>query len=407
MSVTSSVHAAWGRYRALLALPGARAPLLLATAGSMPIGMFGLAILLLARDTTGSFAAAGRIVAAFSVANALGSVLQGRLMDRFGQGRVLRVVAAGHLPALVLLVTAAHASAPGPVLAACAACGGATLPQLPSAMRSLWSALAESPAQRQTAYAMVSITFEVAVVTAPAIVGLVVSVASPGVAVVGAAALGSLSAFAFAGTAASRRWSDSRGAIRTEVHWLGALSAPGMRAVVTVLAVFGTSVGVVQVAVPAFAADRGSAATGGVLLAALSLGSLVGGIVYGGRGWPGAPVVRLAVVLAGLGTAFALLALPGDVTGLGIVLVLGGLLLAPATVICSTLLDTVAPGGTVTEAFALTVMAIVAGTALGNALGGALVEAASYDTAVLTAALVAAGGAAVALLRRRSLGLTG
>jgi MFS family permease len=81
------------RYRELLSIPGARAPLILSTAGSMPIGMYGLAILLLAHDATGSFAQAGRVVGAFSLANAFGSIAQGRLMDRFGQTRVLRTAA--------------------------------------------------------------------------------------------------------------------------------------------------------------------------------------------------------------------------------------------------------------------------------------------------------------------------
>jgi hypothetical protein len=49
-------------------------------------------------------------------------------------------------------------------------------------------------------------------------------------------------------------------------------------------------------------------------------------------------------------------------------------------VVGSTLLDTVAPAGTVTEAFAAMVMGIVIGTAVGNALGGALVESSSYES---------------------------
>ena len=62
----------------------------------------------------------------------------------------------------------------------------------------------------------------------------------------------------------------------------------------------------------------------------------------------------------------------------------------------------VAPAGTVTEAFAVMVMGIVAGTAVGNALGGALVESSSYDAAVLVAGATAAAGSALALARRRS-----
>jgi predicted MFS family arabinose efflux permease len=387
------------RYRALLALPGARAPMLLSIAGSMPIGMFGLGILLLVRDATGSFAEAGRVLGAFSIANACGAVAQGRLMDRLGQGPVLRTVALLHLPALIALVIAAHREAPAALLFLFAVCGGATLPQMPAAMRSLWTTLAESDAQRETAYAVVTIAFEVAVVTAPAIVAAIVAVASPAAAVVTAATLGAGSAVAFTLTGASRRW---RG-VRHEVGWLGPLVAPGMRTVFLVLIAFGTAIGVVQVAVPAFALARGSDSVGGVLLAALSLGSLGGGLVYGSRNWPGALPPRLAAVLVGIGAAFSLLALPSAYVPLGLLLVLCGVLFAPTVVICSTLLDTVAPPGTATEAFAVSVMAIVAGTAIGNALGGNLIESASYETAVLAAAGIAVLGSGVVIVRRRSL----
>jgi MFS family permease len=397
VSVLSHARAGAQRYRALLALPGARAPVVLSAAGSMPIGMFGLGILLLAHDATGSFAEAGRVVGAFSVANALGAVAQGRLMDRLGQTRVLRAAATGHVPAP--LVAAANGQAPTWVLALCALCGGATFPQVPPAMRSLWGALVEEPGQRETAYAMVSIVFEVAVVTAPALVAAIVAVSSPQVAVLAAAALGAGAAIAFTTTPVSRRWHGTP----HEVGWLGPLGAAGMRTVFGVLVAFGTAVGIVQVAVPAFAADRGSAAAGGVLLAALSAGSLIGGLVYGARSWPGALPRRLALLLVGLGAAFALLAVAGSEAALAALLVLGGLLLAPTTVIGSTLLDTVAPPGTVTEAFTVMVMAIVVGTAVGNAVGGSIVDSASYEAAVLWAGAAAGAGAALTLARRRTL----
>src|SRR4051794_19249458 len=99
----------------------------------MPIGMFGLATLLLAYDVTGSFAQAGRVAGAFSLANAAGALVQGRLMDRAGQTTVLRVAAAGHLPALIGLVIAAHEHASAWVLSLFALAGGATFPQLPAA----------------------------------------------------------------------------------------------------------------------------------------------------------------------------------------------------------------------------------------------------------------------------------
>jgi MFS family permease len=270
----------------------------------MPIGMYGLAILLLVRDAHGSFAVAGRVVGAFGVANALGAVAQGRLMDRFGQPAVLRRVAPVHAALLVALVLAADRDAPSWVLAVCAFGAGAFLPQVPAAMRSLWTALVDDQDLRQTAYALVTIVFEVSVVTAPVVTAAIAAVASPAAAVLTAAAVGASGALVFAATAASRRWHGTP----HEVGPLGPLHARGVRTLFLVLLAFGTAVGVLQVALPAFAAGRGSAEAGGFYLAAISAGSLVGGLVYGSRRWPGRPPLRLAVLLLALGTGCLLVA---------------------------------------------------------------------------------------------------
>jgi len=387
------------RYAALLALPGARRPVIFSAVGSMPIGMFGLAVLLLAQDATGSFAIAGRVVGAFGIGNALGAVAQGRLMDRLGQTRVLRSAAVAHALACAALVVVAHEGAGTGWLYASAALGGLALPQLPAAMRSLWSVLARDQQQRETAYAMVSIVFEIAVLTAPALTAAIVALASPEVAVAVAAAFCAGGALAFSSTPASLAW---RGAPH-DAGWLGPLAAPGMRTVLLVLGAFGIAVGVVQVLLPAFADERGSAETGGLYLALLSAGSLAGGLVYGARSWPGAPQRRLPLLLLGLGGGFALLAAAGSPGVLAVLLLACGLVLAPTTVVASTLLDTAAPAGTVTEAFAVMVMGIVAGTALGNALGGTIVEGASYEVGALCAGAIALLGAGVAVARRRTL----
>jgi MFS family permease len=387
------------RYGALLALPGARRPAIASSVGSLPIGLFGLAILLLVEGSTGSFAAAGRVVGAFGLGNALGAVAQGRLMDHLGHTRVLRTAAVTHLAACTSLVVAATSGAPGAVLLACAVAGGFTLPQLPAAMRSLWGSLVTDQQQRETAYAMVTIAFEVAVMTAPALAAGLSALASPSVAVLTGASICTLAALTFAATPASRAWRGER----HDAGWLGPLTARGMRTVFGVLAAFGTGIGIVQVLLPAFADERGSAATGGLFLALLSAGSLLGGIVYGARTWPGSPVRRLPVLLLGLGAGFALLSLAEAAGTLAVLLVLSGTLIAPTATVASTLLDTVAPAGTVTEAFAAMVMGIVAGTALGNALGGAIVDGASYQAGALAAAGIMGLAAVLAVARRRTL----
>ena len=372
-------------------MPGARAPLVASALGSLPIGMYILAILLLAREATGSFAEAGWVAGAFGLANAFGAVAQGRLMDRLGQPRVLRVVAArprargggaGDRGRAGGAVRRARRCAPSRAAPSCRRC--------PAAMRSLWGVLVEDEERRQAAYAMVAIVFEVSVVAAPALVAGIITIASPAAATAAAGALATGAALAFAATGASRRW-------RGEAHatgWLGPLAAPGVRTVFAALAALGMAIGIVQVAVPAFTAAAGSAETGGLLLAALSAGSLAGGVVYGARSWPGRPAIRLALMLAALAAGCALLAAASSNLALAATLLVVGVLLAPAAIAGSALLDVVAPAGTVTEAFTVMIMGIVAGNAAGNALGGALVDGPGYESAVLAAA------AAIARRRR-------
>jgi MFS family permease len=399
------------RYGALLSLPGAKLPVIASSLGSLPIGMFGLAILLLGHEVTGSFAVAGRIVGAFALGNALGAVVQGRLMDRLGQPRVLRPAAVGHVVALGLLVVAAAQDAPTWVLTVCAAVGGLFLPQLPAAMRSLWGTLVRDAEQRETAYAMVTIAFEVTVMTAPALAALIIALASPSAAVLVGAGVATASALAYTATDGPRRWHTTltasspagTGGERHDVGWVGPLAAAGMRTLAVVLLAFGTAIGIVQVLLPAFADERGSAATGGLLLALLSGGSLIGGIVYGARSWPGPPHRRLATLMLALAVAWAVLGAAGSIPVVAVLLVGCGCLLAPTATTSSTLLDHVAPPGTATEAFTVMVMAIVAGTAAGNALGGAIVDGASYQAGALTAGGIALVGAAVAAARRRTL----
>ena len=100
-----------------------------------------------------------------------------------------------------------------------------------------------------------------------------------------------------AATDGPRRWRGER----HDVGWVGPLAAAGMRTLAVVLLAFGTAIGIVQVLLPAFADERGSAETGGLLLALLSGGSLIGGLVYGARSWPGPPRRRLATLMLGAG----------------------------------------------------------------------------------------------------------
>ncbi len=102
-------------YRALTRTPRTLAPMLASALGRFPVAMVGLAELLYLQRATGSFAAAGFVAAAGVAGVSVGSVVQGRIIDRFGPTRPL-LVAAGlfgvALGALVLAVERGVAVAP-------------------------------------------------------------------------------------------------------------------------------------------------------------------------------------------------------------------------------------------------------------------------------------------------------
>jgi predicted MFS family arabinose efflux permease len=76
---------------------------------------------------------------------------------------------------------------------------------------------------------------------------------------------------------------------------------------------------------------------------------------------------------------------------------------APLIASRNQLIERVAPRGTTTEAFTWPLTALVAGVALGAAVGGTLVEEYTWSTAVLASVAVSAAGAALLFARRETL----
>src|SRR5437588_10923177 len=98
-------------YRSVLSVPGAVRLFATALLARLPQGMAPLAILLLVRGATHSYAVAGLAVGAEAFATAGCAPLLGRRVDRFGARRVLGRLASGQAVVYLLLVAAAQAHA--------------------------------------------------------------------------------------------------------------------------------------------------------------------------------------------------------------------------------------------------------------------------------------------------------
>src|SRR6478609_8946695 len=117
-------------YRRILAQPGTLRFSMAGLVARLPISMIGLGIVLLVSAATGSYGVAGAISAAYMFANAGFAILQGRLLDRFGQGPVLAAASIGFGVAISLLVLSVQADWPIAWTCVFAAICGAFLPQV-------------------------------------------------------------------------------------------------------------------------------------------------------------------------------------------------------------------------------------------------------------------------------------
>src|SRR5437763_675165 len=104
----------------------------------MPISMAPLATVLLIQQARGSYAVAGLVTGSYALGATLGTPVLGRLVDRYGQPRIIGW--AGFVSAVLLAGLALATTGGAPDLALLALAGGAGLvaPPLVAVMRGTW-----------------------------------------------------------------------------------------------------------------------------------------------------------------------------------------------------------------------------------------------------------------------------
>lgn len=387
------------RYLQLASHPDARWPLATSSLTRITPGMMALAVVLLARDVGLSYAVAGLLTGAHQVGVGLGSPVQGKLVDRFGQTPVLIPDAVAYLAGTATLAAATLAGAPVWLLVTVAVVTGATYPPTTACSRVVLSRLFPSGPLRETAFAVSSIAVELGFIVGPLAATALAATVGSHVAIVTAGAASAVGTVAFAATGTSRRM-PRRDVAATGRH--GALRSVGIRVVMVAIGATAVVFGAIDVVLPAVAEFAGDRAAAGGLLAAVAAGSLVGGVTYGARSWPGTLRVRLTVLLATLAGSLGAvpLVLP-DLPAFHLALFVGGLSLGPATIVAFQLIDDLALPGTQTEAQSWTQSAVVLGVASGAAGAGVLVERTDPGLALQAGAVAVALGALAALLGRR------
>ncbi|SDY91493.1 Predicted arabinose efflux permease, MFS family [Modestobacter sp. DSM 44400] len=373
-------------YLAVWRLPSAPVLLLAGFAGRLPSAMVPLALLLMVQQQTGSYAVAGAVSATFGVATALMAPVLGRLADRRGPRRILLAQAAAYPLLLAGLVAVVLVGAPAPALLAAAAAAGVSTPLVSGTVRALWSRV--DPRVRPTAYALDATATELVFVAGPTLVAVLTLIAAPAVAVAVGASLGVVGALGIATSPPMRAWQPAVAVRRSP---FATVAAPGMPRVLLSGSALMLGFGGLEVALPAFAEAAGSPGMSGVLLAVWSLGSVAGGLWFGARVVSASLPRQYRWGLLGVTIGLVPLAAVQSPWVLGVLLFLGGTAIAPTLTVLSTLVGSIAPTSATTEAFTWLSTVAFGASAVGAAVGGALIETSPGVAGALVMAAVAAG----------------
>ncbi|GJF19858.1 MFS transporter [Streptomyces sp. HO565] len=362
-------------YAAVLRVPHARRTFAAALVGRLSYGTVGLALMLSVTRATGSYAVAGTVMALFGATSVILSPYRAGLVDRHGLRRALLPMALLYAALLCLLAAACgYPGTPPAVLAVTAALTGACTPPLGPTMRAVWAGLLPDRRMLQRAYSLDGVAEELLFVSGPLLVGVVVAVAPPAAGVLLSALLVAVGTLAFATSPAAGALRTAGGA-KEDAGRAGAGHGRALLQPVVVTAGVGVAVSAVDLLVVAFAGQRGLGGdTVAWVLAALSVGSAVGGLLNGAVTWKSAARARLPFLAAGLGLCLAAAGLAPGVGALVASVVCAGLFVAPALTTAYLIADESVPPGFRNRAGAWVNAAVNAGMSGGSAAVGLLLE---------------------------------
>ena len=379
-------------YRRVFATPGARSFCAAAFVMRLPLAIYpiGLVLIISARD--GRYQFAGVLSACYIAGNCVGHPLLARLVDRYGQRRVIHPACVAHVVSVVALALLVRARAADPALVLPAFAAGLSYLDTGSLVRARWSHVLAGRAELTTAYSVESTLDELIFIIGPLVATLIATQLTPVLVLYLALAL----VIAGGARLAALRSTEPPPHAASPGRRPPVLRQRGM----TLLCVAGAFMGAVfasaEVSMVAFCGQHHHRGLSGVVLAAMAGGSAVAGFVYGARPRTAPLLLRLrhqAIVFAVLpAVLFAAPNVPALVPCAFVV----GLGIAPLLITSFGLIERIAPPGSLTEALAWFSTGLNAGYGAGAAVVGGIADAAGAR-----AAFAVAVGAAVCV------GLTG
>ncbi|MEW2491879.1 MFS transporter [Streptomyces sp. NPDC048411] len=361
--------------------------LLFSTAGRLPFYLINLSIVLIVQEHGGTAAASGMALASYATGTGLVGPFIARRVDIFGQCAVLRFSASLQLIAFALLLwPPIPFSSAAPLFCFFA---GAFLPPITISMRQIWISLSPAEVERRVAFSIEAVLAEVFTIGGPLLLSILLALSDPRGALIGGALMSFVGAWGLSFTSVCVQASQP---LNSDPSHSGSTFEPlrfkGFRSLFLRRSLAACSMGAYFVVLPMVSLDSDQGSLVGVYFAALGLGSVVGGIIFGAIDWQERTEILYArSLLVAAATSFLPVFATTDRQMIAALFV-SGFALAPAAAAEFVLIERVTPDRYRARGISLMITSFVAGTATGAQIGGILVDFVGvFGTFLMTAAM--------------------
>jgi MFS family permease len=420
-------------YAEILRLPGAAAFCVAALVTRAGGAMMSIGTVMMITGIYGSYGLAGAVVAVNGVGWSIGAAFLGNLVDRYGQRRIMLPSSLISCGSLGLLVVAGSLRLAPWTLFLLTFISGATAGTVGAYARARWAFVARNQGQLHAALSLESTLDELTFVVGPVVATVLATQVADIAGLIPPVVLGALGALWFYNQRATEppvrpRASVSAsvpdgaeavggvggggGASAGEVDGAGGaggigyhgpiLFSPGVLPVAVATLLVGIGFGAIDVSVVAAVEAWGNKADASWVLALMSLGSALAGLLYGTKVWRLSLPKRWVISMTALAAGFACYPVMPSAVVLGIFGFVAGATVAPTFINANSLVQVMVPNRRLTEGLAWIATGVGVGCAAGAAIAGRLIDAYGYRVAFFTVLTAGAGALAITVLSAKA-----
>jgi MFS family permease len=386
-------------YREIFRAPGTRGFAAAGFVARLPIAMAPIGIVTMMAQSGSGYWLAGAVAATFTLTNAVAAPQISRLVDRYGQSRLLVPATTVAVIAFTLLMLATRFDWPIWTLFA-SALAAAAMPSMPAMVRARWTEIFRDKPELNTAFAFESVADELVYIAGASLsVGLSVALfPEAGVFVSTLLLAVGMTAFVL------QRATEPKVRLTEASTHRSAIFLRPVQLVTLALIFVGSIFATAEVTTVALTRDFGQPGAASLVIGVYAIGSFVVGLILGALNLRFPLHRQLLVVLGVLLLTTLPLLLVGSVPALAAAIFLSGVAVSPTFITAFGLVERRVPPEVLTEGITWVMTGIGIGMALGAFVAGWVVDNFGAQNGFWVSAAAATLALLVTALGQRVLG---